>query len=166
MGVSRTYSAGSGQVSGDDDDDDDRWREVFFALVKRANIDEEFRARVEATGAVIANFEAVLAATRTSHALPTGSIACREYWWGFQLELPHDVLGSWAKGLVGSDQVATAIGPGVGPSAPFRRRIAQWITSRLPDLAQMDRGAGVYACMTWMAPNIFVPIAIPPATTP
>jgi hypothetical protein len=158
MSIPRTYLAGLAED--DEDDEDDRWREVFFALIKRANIDEEFRARVEATGAVIESFEAVLAATRTSQPLPTGSIACREYWWGFQLELPHDVLGSWAKVHVGADQVAAAIGPGVGPSSPFRRRIAAWIASRVGELAQLDRGGGVYANMTWMAPNIFVPLAI------
>lgn len=111
-------------MTAENDEADERWREVFFALLKRANLDAEFRARVEATGAVIHNFEAVLASSRVAHALPSGAITCTEYWWGFQLEIPHAILAEWAATTIDSEPIATAIGSGVGPSAPFRRRVA------------------------------------------
>jgi len=161
MGAHRTYSLGSGYVTAENDEADERWREVFFALLKRANLDAEFRARVEATGAVIHNFEAVLASSRVAHALPSGAITCTEYWWGFQLEIPHAILAEWAATTIDSEPIATAIGSGVGPSAPFRRRVATYIAGRLVELMHLDLGAGVYISMTWMAPNIYIPLAIP-----
>ena len=141
------------------DEADERWRAVLFELVKRANNDAEFRARVEASGAVIDNFEAVLERTRVDATLPSGAIACRTYWWGFQLEIPHAILAGWSAG-VESAYIAAAIDV-TGPAAPFRRRTAAWVASRIVELQELDRGTGVYASMTWMAPNIFVPIPIP-----
>jgi hypothetical protein len=161
MGVLRSYSFTHGYVSDDHEEADDRWREVFFELLKLANTDQEFRARVEASGAVISNFEAVLASNRVPHVLPSGTIACHEYWWGFQLEIPHLILTGWARSGIDSDAITAAIGIGIGPSAPFRRRAANWIVGHVLELQQIDAGAGVYANMTWMAPNIFIPIAIP-----
>jgi hypothetical protein len=139
---------------------DERWRDVLFVLVKRANEDPEFRARVEATGAVITNFEGVLQTIRADRMAQSGTIACHEYWWGFQLEIPHAVLMGWPAGATESGEVAAAIGVGTGPSAPFRKRAAAWIASRLEELQALDHGAGIYTCMMWMAPNIFVPLAI------
>lgn len=162
MGVPRTYSSVSGYVMPENEDADDRWRDVFFALLKRANIDEEFRARVEATGAVIKDFEAVLSSARVAQTGASGStISCHEYWWGFQLEIPHAVLAAWDPAATDFEHIVAAIGPGIGPSGPFRRRVAIWIAGRLVELQHLDRGAGVYASMTWMAPNIFIPTAIP-----
>lgn len=143
------------------DDADERWRDVLFELLRRAHEDPEFRARVEATGADIQNLEAVLARTRVDHISPTGTIGCHEYWWGFQLEIPHTVLATWSVGVTETSDIAAAIGPGTGPSAPFRRRIAHWMAGRIDELQALDRGAGVYTSMTWMAPNIFIPTAIP-----
>jgi hypothetical protein len=145
----------------ENDDADERWRDVLFELLKRANDDAEFRTRVEATGAEIKDLEAVLACARGTRPPPSGNIACREYWWGFQLEIPHDILSAWQAGVTEPGDIADAIGSGTGPSAPFRRRVAYWIARRLDDLQQLDRGAGVYTSMTWMAPNIFVPASIP-----
>ena len=141
------------------DDADARWREVLHELVKRASHDAEFRARVEATGAVIDNFEAVLERNRNHRAAPSGTIACRTYWWGFQLEIPHATLSTWTVDTTESCEVVTAIGVAPNPAAPFRRRVAAYIASRLTELQQLDRGAGAYVSMTWMAPNIFVPAA-------
>lgn len=139
------------------DEADERWREVFFELVKRARDDTEFRTRVEATGAVIDNFDAVLSRHRGDH-MPaaSGRIACREYWWGFQLEIPHGVLTDWCGSSLESAAIAAAIDTGVGPAAAFRRRLAGWIANRLPELQQLDQGAGVYTSMTWIAPNVFI----------
>ena len=161
MGARRTYLLESGYVSAKNDEADERWREVFFALLQRANLDAEFRARVEASGAVIRDFEAVLAGNRVPHALPSGAITVSEYWWGFQIEIPHGVLSDWAATMAHCEPIADAIGTGVGPSGPFRRRVATWIAGRLIELQHLDRGAGVYVNMTWMAPNIFIPIAVP-----
>jgi len=152
-------------VSAHRDEADERWRAVLFELVKRANRDAEFRERVEATGAVIDNFEAVLERTRVDHSAPSGMIACRTYWWGFQLEIPHAALAAWTEDTE-SAEIAAAIGAGVGPVAPFRRRAAAYVASRLAELQNLDRSAGVYVSMTWMAPNIFVPIAITGSATP
>ena len=74
------------------DEADDRWRDVLFALVKGANSDPEFRARVEATGAKLDNLEAVLERARVDRMSPCGAIECHTYWWGFQLEIPHQIL--------------------------------------------------------------------------
>jgi hypothetical protein len=142
----------------DNDDADARWREVLHKLVKRPRHDEEFRARVEATGAVIDNFEAVLERTRRYRAAPpSAAIACRTYWWGFQLEIPHTVLATWIPDTTESPEVVAAIGAIANTMAPFRRRAAAYIASRIDELQQLDRGAGTYVSMTWMAPNIFVP---------
>lgn len=143
------------------DEADERWRDVLFELLRRAHGDPEFRARVEATGADIHNLEAVLARSRVDPTSPSGTVACHEYWWGFQLEIPHAVLTTWSSGTTESTDIAAAIGPGTGPSAPFRRRVAAWIASRIDELKELDQGAGVYASMTWMAPNIFIPTSIP-----
>lgn len=138
------------------DDADERWREVFCELVKRARDDTEFRTRVEATGAVIANFDAVLTRHHNDHMPATGRIACGEYWWGFQLEIPHGVLLDWCAASIESRLIAAAIDTGIGPAAAFRRRLAGWIANRLPELKQLDQGAGIYASMTWIAPNVFI----------
>jgi hypothetical protein len=136
---------------------DERWRAVFFELVRRAHEDSEFRTRVEATGAVIENFDAVLATHCSDHMSASGTIACREYWWGFQLEIPHERLTTWAADPDNEPaDIAAAIETGIGPAAAFRRRLAAWIAGRVPELQQIDRGAGVYASMMWMAPNIFL----------
>ena len=145
------------------DEADERWREVLFELLRRAREDPDFRARVEATGAVITELEAVLARHRDSHPPHTGKIACREYWWGFQLEIPHAILERWSIESADPAHIAAEIGAGIGPSAAFRRRVAAWIARRLAKLVQLDRGAGVYTSMTWMAPNIFIPMPIAPA---
>ncbi len=142
---------------------DTRWREVFAELVQQAKADAEFRMRVEATGAVIANFDAMLECRRRDHILATGTIACREYWWGFQLEIPHAVLVEWCDTATEVAHIATLIDAGIGPAAAFKRGLAVWITHRLPELRQLDIGAGVYASMTWIAPNIFVATVIRPA---
>lgn len=139
---------------------DERWRDVLFALVKSASQDPEFRARVEATGAVLDDLEGVLERARVESMSPSGAIACHTYWWGFQLEIPHGILRAWPTESVDSEFIAMEIGTGTGPAAPFRRRAARWIAARVTDLQQADRGAGVYVCMTWMAPNIFVPVPI------
>lgn len=142
----------------DDDDADARWREVLHELVKRTRHDAEFRARVEATGAVIDNFEAVLERTHNFRAAPpSGAITCRTYWWGFQLEIPHAILATWVPDTTESPEVVAAIGTIANTIAPFRRRAAAYIASRIGELQQLDRGAGTYVSMTWMAPNIFIP---------
>ena len=138
---------------------DARWRDVLFELVKRIDRDAELRARVEATGVVIDNFELVLERTRRVRDAPSGTIGCRMYWWGFQLEIPHEVLAAWTD-TTESAEVAVAIGTAANPAAPFRRRASAYIASRLGELQELDRGAGAYVSMTWMAPNIFVPAAI------
>src|SRR5688572_24954884 len=87
--------AGAMEDKADDAEADDRWRDVLFELVRRASQDPEFRARVEATGAVIDNFEAILERSRRNRASASGTVACRPYWWGFELEIPHGVLAGW-----------------------------------------------------------------------
>jgi hypothetical protein len=134
---------------------DDRWRDVLFELVKRAKADAEFRARVEATGAVIDNLEALLEPRPVENTSACGGVACHTYWWGFQLEIPHRILQGWSV-ATDSETIAAAIGTVAGPAAPFRRRTSSWAASRILDLQAHDRGAGVYVSMTWMAPNIFV----------
>ncbi|HEY5948022.1 MAG TPA: hypothetical protein VIV40_21145 [Kofleriaceae bacterium] len=146
------------------DEADERWRDVFCEIVERAKCDAEFRARVEATGAIISNFDAVLtrnradhAWTRADHTPPApGTIACREYWWGFQLEIPHDFLRDRSATEIEPAHITAAIAMRVGPSAAFVRRIAAWAAHRFAELQERDVGAGVYASMTWMAPNIFL----------
>jgi hypothetical protein len=141
------------------DDADERWRAVLFELVRRAQADNEFRARIKATGAVIDDFEAVLGRTHAPRTAPAGVIACHPYWWGFQVELTHASLAAWLPTTEWTE-IAIAMGPLSGPASPFLRRAAMWIASRLDELEQLDRGAGVYASMTWMAPNIFVALPI------
>jgi hypothetical protein len=138
------------------DEADERWRSVFFELVRRANADAEFRTRVEATGAVIDNFDAVLACNHAEHMSATGTIACREYWWGFQLEIPHERLADWCTNEAESAHIAAEIKAGLGPASAFRRRLAGWIAARLSELAHVDRGAGIYVSMMWMAPHIYL----------
>jgi hypothetical protein len=135
---------------------DDRWRDVLFELVKRAKGDAEFRARVEATGAVIDNLEALLEPRAVENTSASGGVVCQTYWWGFQLEIPHRILRAWSAETPDSETVASEIGTVTGPASPFRRRTASWVASRVVDLQAHDRGAGVYVSMTWMAPNIFV----------
>lgn len=134
---------------------DERWRDVLFELVKRAKGDAEFRARVEATGAVLDNLEGLLQRSPVESISPAGTIACSTYWWGFQLEIPHGILRGWSE-EIDSECVASAIGAVTGPASSFRRRTAMWVASRIGELQAHDRGAGVYVSMTWMAPNIFV----------
>ena len=140
------------------DEADERWRDVLFEIMKRAKGDAEFRARVEATGAVLDNFEAML--DRASRELPASDVRCREYWWGFQLEIPHATLSSWKDGSTNLSDVAAALGALPGPAAPFRRRASAFVVHRIDELRALDRGAGVHISMMWMAPNIFVPIAV------
>jgi hypothetical protein len=142
------------------DDADERWRVVLAELVKRARTDPEFRARVEASGAVIDNFEAVLDRRRSDRSAPSGTVQCHCYWWGFQLEIPHATLEAWTADAIESAHVAASIGSDIGPATAFLRRAAGWIANHLHELDELDRGAGVYVSMTWMAPNIFVPIAV------
>src|SRR6188472_1359883 len=108
------------------DEADERWRAVFVELLRRANEDAEFRTRVEATGAVIDNFDAVLACNRAEHMSASGTVTCREYWWGFQLEIPHARLAEWSTSAAESTHIAAAIETGLGPAVAFRRRLAVW----------------------------------------
>src|SRR5690606_19015075 len=140
------------------DDADERWRVVLAELVKRARSDAEFRARLEASGAVIDNFEAVLGGTRTRGSTPSGTVLCHCYWWGFELEIPSATLATWNARAIETAQIAASIGSDVGPAAAFLRRASAWIANHLPDLQQLDGGVGVYVSMTWMAPYIFVPM--------
>lgn len=150
-------------VSAGNEEADERWRGVLFELVKRANADEHFRARVEATGAVIRDFDGVLGKGMPSeYASPGGTIACHEYWWGFQLEIPHAALVGWNASAAAPDEVTASIGIGTGPSSQFRKRVSAWIGRRLEELLELDRGEGIYVSMTWMAPGIFVPTSIIP----
>lgn len=142
------------------DEADERWRDVLFEIMKRAKGDAEFRARVEATGAVLDNFEAVLDRAHKSRELPASDVRCTEYWWGFQLEIPHATLSSWEDGATDLADVASALGTLPGPAATFRRRASAFVVHRIDELRTLDRGAGVHISMTWMAPNIFVPIAV------
>jgi hypothetical protein len=147
-------------VASHKDEADERWRDVLFEIMKRAKGDAEFRARVEATGAVLDNFEAVLDRAHKARELPACDVRCREYWWGFQLELPHATLSSWEDGATDLADVTTAIGAVPGPVGPFRKRAAAFVIHRIDELRALDQGAGIHLSMTWMAPNIFVPIAI------
>ncbi len=140
------------------DEADDRWRDVLFELVRRAQRDDEFRARVEATGAVLDHFEAVLERVRKQREAPAGAIACRDFWWGFQLVIPHAALASWPEETE-SSEIVQVIGPVTGPAAPFVRRGAIYIAGHLDELQAIDRGAGVDVSMTWMAPKVFVATA-------
>jgi hypothetical protein len=159
MGARTTYAL----VTPPKDEADERWRDVLFELLRRAHTDAEFRARVEASGAVIENLEAVIARHRADRMAPSGTIGCREYWWGFQLEIPHESLATWVIGLTEPADIADALGTGTGPSTPFRRRAAAWIANHLLELQTLDTGVGVCVSMTWMAPNIFIPTTIPRA---
>src|SRR5262249_41308515 len=85
-------------------DADDRWRDVLFAMIKRANRDPDFRARVEASGAVLDHFEAVMERMRLHRDAPVGGVACRDYWWGFQLTIPHAILVDWTDGTTDSGE--------------------------------------------------------------
>lgn len=156
MGAQTTYAL----VTPPKDEADERWRDVLFELLRRAHTDAEFRARVEASGAVIENLEAVIARHRGDRMSTTGAVVCTEYWWGFQLEIPHESLATWVIGLTEPADIAAAIGDGTGPSVPFRRRVAAWIANHLVELQSLDTGAGVCVSMTWMAPNIFIPTTI------
>ncbi|MEO6777798.1 MAG: hypothetical protein ABI467_33060 [Kofleriaceae bacterium] len=141
------------------DDADDRWRDVLFELMKRAKEDPEFRARVEATGAVLdGHFEAVLDRVHRNQSTLAGPIACVEYWWGFQLSIPHAMLVLWPR-EVEPGVIVAAIGPVKGPASAFVRRAAYFVATRLGELGALDRGDGLHVSMTWMAPNIFVPVA-------
>lgn len=139
---------------------DERWRDVLFELVRRATQDPEFRARVEATGAVIDNIEAILERGGRNRGSGSGTVACRPYWWGFELEIPHAVLAEWKGETIDASDIVTAMGDVVGPATSFRRRAAMWIAARVDELQRLDQGYGVYASMTWMAPNIFVAMPI------
>ena len=143
----------------DDEDGDDGWRVVLCELVKRAKADVAFRARVQASGAILDDFEEVLGSTQVLRAVAAGVVACRVYWWGFQLELPHAVLAAWNE-TTEFAEISKATMPLTGAASPFRLWTATWIAGRVNELKQLDRGAGVYANMTWMAPNIFVPLPI------
>ena len=147
-------------VASASDEADERWRDVLFEVMKRANSDAEFRARVEATGAVLDNFEAVLERAHKSRELVASDVRCREYWWGFQLEIPHATLSGWVDGSTDVADVTGAIGAVPGPVGPFRRRASAFVIHRIDELQALDRGAGVHISMMWMAPNIFVPIAV------
>jgi hypothetical protein len=141
------------------DDADDRWRDVLFEMVKRARSDADFRERVERTGAVLDNFEAVLERARGSH-VPASEIRCRDYWWGFQLEIPHAVLVRWTERSTERADVTAVIGTVPGPAGPFMRRASSFVTRELEQLGALDRGAGVCVSMTWMAPNVFIPTVV------
>ena len=141
------------------DDADDRWRDVLFELMKRAKGDPEFRARVEASGAVLdGHFEAVLERVHKNQAMIAGPISCTEYWWGFQLSIPHAMLALWPED-VEPGVIVAAIGPVKGPARAFVRRAAYYVATRLAELRALDRGEGLQVSMTWMAPKIFVPVA-------
>jgi hypothetical protein len=142
------------------DDEDERWRVVLAELVRRARNDDEFRARVEATGAVLDRLEPVIRRRPPNHPSGTGTIACRTYWWGFEIEIPHATLAAWCASGPSSDMIAAAIVVDPGPAAAFVRRTAAWVASRIEELRALDRGAGVYVSMTWMAPAIFLPIPV------
>lgn len=138
------------------EDADERWRAVFSELLRRANEDAEFRTRVESTGAVISNCDALLTRHHPLHTAASSSIACREYWWGFQLEIPHPRLVEWIERAAESAHIAAAIHPGHGATAAFHRRLSLWLARHLADLQQVDRGEGTFVSMMWMAPNIFL----------
>jgi hypothetical protein len=141
------------------DEADERWRDVLFEMVKRAKSDADFRERVERTGAVLDNFEAVLERVRGVNT-PASAIRCRDYWWGFQLEIPHAVLAGWGEGSTELTDVTAVIGAVPGPAGPFTRRAASFVSRELAELATLDRGSGVYVSMTWMAPNVFISTGI------
>lgn len=137
---------------------DERWRAVLFELIRRANGDPEFRARIEASGAVLDHFEMVLERVREQHANPpAGAIVAREEWWGFQLAIPHAVLAAWSDGATEVSTIVSAIGSVPGAAGTFIRRAAGFIANRVGELQAIDRGDGVLVSMTWMAPNVFVP---------
>lgn len=141
-------------------DADARWRAVLFELVRRAQGDPEFRARVEASGAVLDHFELVLQRVRDQRTTPaTSAIAMREEWWGFQLVIPTTLLTEWRDGATELQTVLDAIGVVPGAANGFTRRIAGFIANRIGELQVLDRGDGVHVSMTWMAPNVFVPQA-------
>ncbi len=158
MGVAETYVP-SATALPCEDDEDDRWREVFSELVRRARSDAEFRSRVEATGAVIDDFDAVLQRSRAARTPASGAIECKAYWWGFQLEIPRATLAGW-QDHTAAKAIVTTLETSFGPVAAFRRRVAAWVANRLDELQQLDQGNGVYTSMTWMAPNIFVAMPI------
>ena len=141
------------------DEADERWRDVLFELAKRAKSDADFRERVERTGVVLDNFEAVLDRARGVNT-PASAIRCRDYWWGFQLEIPHPVLVAWGDRSTELTDVTGVIGAVAGPAGPFTRRAASFVARELAQLATLDHGAGVYVSMTWMAPNVFIPTAV------
>jgi hypothetical protein len=140
------------------DEGDERWRDVLFEMVRRAKGDAEFRARVEAAGAVLDNFEAVLERVRGSREVAASDVRCREYWWGFELEIPNRILAAWTTPELA--EIRTAIGTVPGPVGPFTKRAAAFIAHRVDELRELDTGRGIHVSMTWMAPNVFVPIAI------
>jgi len=137
---------------------DERWRAVLYELLRRAQGDPEFRARVEASGAVLDHFEVVLERVRDQHVSTSGgAIRTREEWWGFQLAIPRAVLGDWVDGATETTTIIEAIGPVPGAAGTFVRRAAGFIANRIGELQALDRGDGVHVSMTWMAPNVFVP---------
>jgi hypothetical protein len=148
-------------VGSPDREADERWRAVLYELLQRAERDPEFRARVEASGAVsLDHFEVVLERVREQHAsTPGGAIAVREEWWGFQLAIPRAVLAAWVDGAIESATIVAAIGTVPGAAGTFVRRAAGFIANRIGELQALDRGDGVHVSMTWMAPNVFVPQA-------
>ena len=139
------------------DEADERWRDVLFEMVKRAKSDADFRERCERAGAILDNFEAVL---ERVHSAPASEVRCRDYWWGFQVEIPRHVLVEWVDRSADLTDVTAAIGTVPGPAGPFTRRAAAYIARELASLSALDKGAGVYVSMTWMAPNVFVPTGV------
>ncbi|HEY0253944.1 MAG TPA: hypothetical protein VGC41_20580, partial [Kofleriaceae bacterium] len=111
-------------------------------------------------GAVLDNFEAVLERVkRDSPPSSAADIVCREFWWGFQLEIPHRVVSGWTVSSLDRDTANGAIGTLPGPAAPFQRRAVGYLVNHVAELQALDRGAGVMVAMTWMAPNVFVATA-------
>jgi hypothetical protein len=102
--------------------------------------------------------EDFLAALRTPTIAATGGTFMQGYWWGFQIKVSHgdlDVFLAIADPLNTISAALTAVlWP---PAAPFIGLAAEFITSMLALLKELDHGNGVYISMSWFAPGVFVP---------
>jgi metacaspase-1 len=148
--------------------DADRHLHMYLGEASRlVHTDQEFGARMTRLGVDLSSIspsDAAALSRAVKGSARLGGLACRTFWWGFHLEMPHAEIEALA--ATGIDELSLVRMLEVVPRAvaPHVGSLVEYVVATFEHIKTLNRGAGVFVSMSSFAPDLYVVTAVPSRT--